>query len=40
MLLKPKTEGSQAAAALKYPLKLDGRLEWDEGAFKIAATLN
>lgn len=31
--------GGSAAPVLAYPLNLDGALDWDDGAFKIKATL-
>lgn len=39
LVLNAKAIGKAAPPALQYPLKVEGTLDWDEGAFKIKATL-
>jgi P pilus assembly chaperone PapD len=39
LTLSPKAPASGAAPTLKYPLKIQGSLDWDDGAFKVQATL-
>ena len=39
LTLSPKATASGAAPTLKYPLNIQGSLDWDDGAFKVQATL-
>lgn len=39
LALSPKAAGRANPALLRFPLELKGTLDWDEGAFKIQATL-
>lgn len=39
LTLSPKATASGAAHTLKYPLSIQGSLDWDDGAFKVQATL-
>jgi hypothetical protein len=39
LALSPKATASGAAPTLKYPLSIQGSLDWDDGAFKVQATL-
>jgi P pilus assembly chaperone PapD len=39
LTLSPKAPASGAVPTLKYPLNLQGSLDWDDGAFKVQATL-
>lgn len=39
LTLSAKAPGSGSAPTLKYPLNIQGALDWDDGAFKVQATL-
>lgn len=39
LTLSPKATASGATPTLMYPLKIQGSLDWDDGAFKVQATL-
>lgn len=39
LTLSAKAPASGAAPTLKYPLNVQGSLDWDDGAFKVQATL-
>lgn len=39
LTLSPKASASGATPTLKYPLNIQGSLDWDDGAFKVQATL-
>jgi fimbrial chaperone protein len=39
LALNARSIGKETPPALQYPLKLEGTLDWDQGAFKVQATL-
>ena len=39
LALNINASGGAAAAAIKYPLKLNGTIDWDDGAFQVEASL-